>query len=150
MEIREQADTLLSRLGDTLGLALALDADGACGLRLDDRLDLTLRLEPEQAALLVYSQVGALPAIQAEAVLRRLLSANHVWEGSGGATWSLLDGELVLARLLPLSLDSAQLEQALLRFVETACDEQDRLNSGNNGARPDRVGGLPPAGMLAV
>ena len=31
-----------------------------------------------------------------------LLAANHVWEGSQGATWSVHDGQVTLARLLPL------------------------------------------------
>ena len=49
-------------------------------------------------ALLAYAPVGALPASGADAVLRRLLAANHVWEGSQGATWSVHDGQVTLAR----------------------------------------------------
>lgn len=128
MDIHAQANALLLDLGNALGIQLALDTDGACGLRIDDCLELTLRLEPEPQALLAYAQVHALPGAGADAVLRRLLAANHIWEESQGATWSLHDGQVTLARLLPLQdLDAKQLAQELARFVDVARGEQQRL-----------------------
>ncbi|QEA13177.1 type III secretion system chaperone [Comamonas flocculans] len=142
MNTREQAHALLHALGDVLGLPLVPDADGACGLRIDERLELTLRLQEQEAALLAYAQVGALPAARPEAVLRRLLAANHVWEGSQGATWSLWGDQLTLARLWPLQdLDAAGLAQELARFAEVALAEQTRLGA---------PGGSPPAGAAAL
>ncbi|MCD2512392.1 type III secretion system chaperone [Comamonas endophytica] len=149
MDIYEQASALLLGLGSTLGIALALDADGACGLRVDDRLELTLRLEPRQQALLAYAQVHALPETGAESVLLHLMAANHVWEESQGATWSLHGGQLTLARLLPLrDLDAGQLAQELARFADVALGEQQRLQSL---AGPPAYGqGLPVFAMLAA
>jgi hypothetical protein len=133
-------------LGASLGLPLVLDADGACGLRVDDRLDVTLRLEGNPPALLVYAQAGVLPAMAAEAVLRRLLVANHVWEGSRGATWAVHDGQVVLSRLLPLeALEAEQLARELARFTDVACAEQDRLASCSEDPAAQLQ---PPLGML--
>ena len=149
MDIHEQAGALVRELGTCLGITLALDADGACGLRIDDSLELTLRLEPRQQALLVYAQVHALPDTGAGSVLQHLLAANHVWEESQGATWSLHDGQITLARLLSLrELDAGQLEQELARFVDVACAEQQRL-LGLAG-QPLEHQGQPRFGMLAV
>lgn len=149
MDIRATANNLLHALGQALGLPVELDADGACGLRVDERLELTLRLEEQAAALLAYAPVGALPAAQTEAVLRRLLAANHVWEGSEGATWSLQDGQVALARLWPLGgLDAARLERELARFVDVALAEQARLQQPG-AALPQGVGRLPPGTMTA-
>lgn len=147
MDLHEQAGALVRTLGDSWGITLALDADGACGLRIDDSLDLTLRLEPPQQALLAYAQVLALPDANAEGVLRHLMAANHVWEQSQGATWSLHGGQITLARLLPLQdLDAQQLSRALASFVDVARTEQQRLLG---------LAGQPPRdqrsfGMLAV
>ena len=147
MDTREQAQSLLQTLGRRLGLPLALDADGACGLRIDDRLDITLRLEMQPPALLAYAPVGALPASGADAVLRRLLAANHVWEGSQGATWSVHDGQVTLARLLPLQgLDADALADALARLADVARAEQERLQ--NHAAAPDA--GRFPIGMVVA
>ncbi|QXL83611.1 type III secretion system chaperone [Comamonas sp. NLF-1-9] len=144
MNAREQADALLRALGNALGLPLVPDADGACGLRIDERLELTLRLHEPQAALLVYAQVGTLPAVQPETVLRRLLAANHVWEGSQGATWSLLGEQLTLSRLWPLQdLDAAGLAEGLARFAEVALAEQTRL-SAPGASSPAGAAALPP------
>ena len=145
MDTREQAQSLLQTLGSRLGLPLALDADGACGLRIDDRLDITLRLEGQPPALLAYAPVGALPASGADGVLRRLLAANHVWEGSQGATWSVNDGQVTLARLLPLpGLDVDALAHELARFADVARAEQERLQS----PVPAPDAGRFPMGMI--
>ncbi|MET1115934.1 MAG: type III secretion system chaperone [Comamonas sp.] len=149
MELHEQAAALLLDLGNTWGIGLALDADGACGLRIDDSLELTLRLEPRQQALLAYAQVHDLPDANADGTLRRLLAANHVWEESQGATWSLNDGQLTLARLLPLrDLDAQQLAHELARFVDVARTEQQRLQG--LGTQRAQAPGQRPLGMLAV
>ncbi|MBW7899903.1 MAG: type III secretion system chaperone [Rhodocyclaceae bacterium] len=149
MDTREHADALVRALGDTLQLKLALDAGGACGLRIDDRLELTLRLENHPPALLAYAQIGALPAGGADGVLRRLLAANHIWEGSQGATWSLHDDQLALARLLPLAgLDAGQLARELARFADVARTEQDRLQRPGGALSPEA--GRPPFGMMTA
>lgn len=149
MDTRKQADALLSALGDTLGMKLALDAGGACGLRVDGRLDLTLRLEDHPPALLVYVQAGELPDAGADGVLRRLLTANHLWDGSRGATWSVQDGQVTLARLLPLAgLDAGQLARDLANFVDTARAEQDRLRDQDQGQGKARDAGAPLGGAM--
>lgn len=142
MNARERAQAVLSALGAMVGLPLLLDDEGACGLRIDGRLDVTLRLHESPPAVLAYTQVGALPAAQAETVLRRLLVANHVWEGSDGATWSVSDGQVALARLWPLAgLEAVALADELAHFAEIALAEQTRLVQP--GVAAPAVG-LPP------
>ncbi len=114
--LEEQAAALLRSVGAGLGLELQPDSTGACGLRIDDRLDVTLRYEPNPPSLLAYSHVGALPDGPVEDLLRRLLEENHVWDGSRGSTWSLSGGSVVLSRLFAL----AELESR--EPVERACD----------------------------
>ncbi len=102
MEMLEQTAALLRSVGARLGVELRPDSTGACGMRIDDRLDVTLRYEPSPPSLLIYSLVGDLPEGPVEDLLRRLLEENHVWDGSRGSTWSLSGGSVVLSRLFPL------------------------------------------------
>ncbi|THF57274.1 type III secretion system chaperone [Pseudothauera rhizosphaerae] len=148
MNVREQAGALLRAVGGGLGLDLALDGDGACGLRIDDRLDLTLRVEAEPPALLAYAVAGTLPAEGREAVLRRLLAANHLWESSRGATWALNGDDVVLEKLIPLAgLEPETLAGELARFIDVARAEQEALAGA--AFVPTLGGGLPP-GMIAA
>ncbi len=101
MDMFERGVALMQAVGNAVGAALEPDSSGACGLRIDDELDVTLRYEPTPPALLLYCPVAALPRQAIEYALRRLLEANHLWEGSHGATWSLSGDEVVLSRLLP-------------------------------------------------
>ena len=141
-------DTLLRALGERLGMALAADDEGACGLRIDGRLLVTLECKPRTQTLLVSADAGELPGEGAEPVLRSLLAHNHLWEGSAGATWSLRGDTLVLMRRHRLeALDVDVLLGELARFVDAARREQDHAlaapAAGHTGAA------LPP-GMVAA
>jgi hypothetical protein len=128
MDMLEQVAALLRSLGASLGVPLHLDSAGACGMRIDDRLEVTLRYEPSPPALLAYSPVGDLPAGAIDGLLRTLLEANHVWDGSRGATWSLSGESVVLSRLFPLpELESEILATELAVFVEVALAGQQAL-----------------------
>jgi Tir chaperone protein (CesT) family len=135
MDMLEQAHALMRSVGMRLGVELEPDADGACGLRIDDKLAVTLRYEPTPPAMLAYSPVGILPEVAVEPVLRDLLEANHVWEGARGATWSLAAGEVVLSRLWPLrDLEAEVLVAELAVFVAVALARQQRLQSAQGTA----------------
>jgi len=157
MDIIQETAALVRSLGAGFGVELELDAGGACGMRIDDRLDLTLRHEPNPPRLLVYSPVGLLSDGPVEAVLRRLLEANHVWDGTRGATWSLSGNEVVLSRLFPLwNLEAEALASELAVFVEVALAGQQALQSSSTpagamqpayGIPPAVPGGLPPGAI---
>jgi Tir chaperone protein (CesT) family len=137
---------LMRALGAGLGVALEPDASGACGLRVDDRLDLTLACEERRAALLVTADVGRLPLDPPEAVLRRLLAANLPADGSD-ATWSLVDETIVLWRRFPLAaLDADALATELAGFVSLAFAEQASLAAAPGQALP----AMPMLGMVAA
>ncbi len=123
MDTFEQALALMRAAGEGLGAQLEPDETGACGLLIDDRLEVTLRYEPTPPAVLLYCPVGELPQQRVAAALRHLLEANHLWEGGRGATWSLAGGEAVLSRLLPLEgLETQVLLAELASFVDVALE----------------------------
>lgn len=148
LDTSEQAAALMKQVGADLGLELRPDALGACGLRIDDRLDVTLRYEPNPPSLLFYSPVGWLPDAPSEGLLRHLLEQNHVWDGSRGATWSLSGEELVLSRLFALEgLQAETLCAELATFVEVALAGQqtlaDATPSASADAQPPPFAALP-------
>jgi len=158
MDIIQETAALVRSLGAGFGVELELDATGACGLRVDDRLDLTLRHEPSPPGLLVYAPVGILPEAPVEGVLRALLEANHVWDGTRGATWSLAGEEVVLSRLFPLAnLEAGMLAAELAAFVEVALAGQQALQQPSARDRamqsavpavlPAAPGGIPPGAI---
>lgn len=151
IDMLEQVSPLLRSLGASLGVPLQLDSAGACGMRIDDLLDVTLRYEPSPPALLAYSLVGDLPAGSVEGLLRVLLEANHVWDGSRGATWSLSGEGVVLSRLFPLpGLETETLAAELAVFVEVALTGQQVLQSSSptyTGQTRHVETGLPPGAI---
>ncbi len=150
--LEEQAAALLRSVGAGLGLELQPDSTGACGLRIDDRLDVTLRYEPNPPSLLAYSHVGALPDGPVEDLLRRLLEENHVWDGSRGSTWSLSGGSVVLSRLFALAeLEAETLSSELATFVDVALSGQEVLSSRPVSALggPQRMPLLRDGSMIA-
>ena len=62
-------NTLLRALGDRLGATLAADDEGACGLRVDGRLLVTLECDPPTQTLLLSAETGELPADGASPVM---------------------------------------------------------------------------------
>jgi len=154
MTTQQQAHSLMRALGMSLGIELVPDADGAVGIRVDDRLDLTLRYEASPPGLLAYCAVGTLPQGAIAGIMRSLLEANHVWEGSRGATWSLSGDEVVLSRMFALQdLDGAVLLADLAVFVDLAAAGQ-RMLEGTAAPMPAGIQhgppGLLPMGMMTV
>ena len=151
MNMIDEAGSLLRVLSADLGVELEFNASEACGLRIDDALDITLRHELSPPGLLAYASVGALPDSPVEWVLRRLLEANHLWDQTRGSTWSLTGDEAILSRFLPLpGLEAATLSTALADFVEVALAGQRSLQptgaSRGSGAQPAGAG-LPPGAI---
>ena len=157
IDMSEQAAALMKALGNNFGLELQPDGAGACAMRIDDRVDVTLRYEPNPPSLLAYAPIGELPHEGVEGVLRGLLEANHVWDGSRGATWSLSGDEIVLSRLFPLEgLEVDPLAAELAVFVDIALAVQVSVQAGNSTATsvtaretPFAMAGMLPRGVIA-
>jgi hypothetical protein len=129
-DLQRETPALLRALGAGLDLALDPDDDAACGLRVDDRLDLALGCDERRASVIASARVGELPAAAPEAALRRLLAANHGVDADVDAVWSLAGDTVVLTRRFPLAeLDAQVLATALSELVAQAFEEQDALRA---------------------
>lgn len=151
MNMTDEAGALLRVLSADFGAELEFNASGACGLRIDDALDITLRHELSPPGLLLYASAGSLPDGPVEWLQRGLLEDNHLWDRTRGSTWSLAGGEVILSRFLPLpGLEAATLSEALAVFVEVALARQRALQptSISRARGPQLLGaGLPPGAI---
>jgi hypothetical protein len=142
----DEAIALMKSLGASFGFDPQPDAAGACGLRIDEKLDVTLRYEPTPPALLLYAPIGELPEPAPAGVLRRLLEENHVWERTRGATWSLSGDTVILSRLLSLpGLEPEPLFAEFGTFVNVALEGQRKLETPRG---PASIAAAPMYGML--
>jgi hypothetical protein len=118
---RNQAEALVSRLGQVIGIAdLALDDAGTCTMVIDNGA-VIVSLGHNAAAgaldlMTCLDQVEPTPAN-----LARLLQANFSWRGSGGATFALdpTGGAVMLQRRIADATDD-ELKAALEALVATA------------------------------
>lgn len=126
---------LLMEIAAEAGFApMPLDDDGCLGLRLDEAVDVMIRLHPELPRVELYSDVGTLPSDQEARgeMLLQLLQANAFWRETAGATLSLRsDGETVcLGAHQPLSgLTSQTLQDWLIEFANTAAIWMERFET---------------------
>lgn len=136
-DLQRETAALLRALGAGLDVALDPDEAAACGLRVDDRLDLALGCDERRAAVVASARVGELPANAPEAALRRLLAANHGADADVDTVWSLSGDTVVLTRRFPLvELDAQVLATALSELVAQAFEEQDALSAAPAAAEP--------------
>ena len=88
-----------------------------------DALAVTVSHIDEIAALVLVGDIGEPPPERLEGLYRTLLSANHLFSGTGGSTLAFDDdsGRITLCRTLPLALvDADSLYADVERFVNTA------------------------------
>ena len=78
---------LMKDLGDRLGIALELDADGVCAFEADD-LAISIHDLPELGAIALIGDLGEPPPERLEGLYAVLLEANHLFHDTGGATLS--------------------------------------------------------------
>jgi hypothetical protein len=143
-DLQRETAALLRALGAGLGVALEPDDQAACGLRVDDRVDLALGCDEARAAVVASACIGELPEAGAEAVLRRLLAANHDAGADADAVWSLARETMVATRRFPLAgLDAEALADGLSELVAHAFEVQDAL-------RDEPAPPALPAAMLGL
>lgn len=88
-----------------------------------DDLAVTVNYIVEIDALVLVGDVGEPPPERLEGLYKAILSANHLFAGTGGATLALDgdSGRVTLCRTLPLALlDADSLYADVERFVNTA------------------------------
>ena len=113
---------LIKDLGERLGVALELDADGGCAFEADG-LAISLHDLPELDATVLIGDLGDPPPERLEGLYAALLEANHLFRDTGGATLSRAPetGRLALCRAVQRgTLGPDAFYDAVERFVSAA------------------------------
>ena len=130
-------ETMLSEFGASIGIPdLKPDAEHRCNLMFDE-VAVSFELGVDDESLYIYALLGSVPDGGAEDVYADLLHANHVFQGTGGATLCVDPGTqgIVLLRAERLeSLRLARFETLLEDFVNVAERWIKRAESGELGA----------------
>jgi hypothetical protein len=145
---RQQAETLLSQLGNSLGIPqLAFDTRNACLLMFDRVTTVNIVFEPNSAALLLMSYLGPTPN---SGGLKAMLAANYLWRATQGSTLALdptAQSVALIARFESSQLEYERFRSALTVFVDAAEHwRQELVHHGHSFSRDsaELPGRLPP------
>ena len=145
-----RARSAFTDLGTALGIDdLQLDENGYAALGFDDLL-VNFELDEERDRLLLTASLGQ-PEGNKQAAYELLMSANYLWQGTGGGTLALEEssGEIILQKPLPIAtLDQQALEMAIEIFVDTAELWAQQLAAGSGDESTDDEQPMPPGGIL--
>ena len=83
-----ESSELIKSFGERLSVELALDTDGACAIDVDG-LAVTINDLTEISSIALTGDLGEPPPENLEALYKALLEANHLFNGTAGATLSL-------------------------------------------------------------
>jgi len=114
-------EEIVQGLGERLGVELQC-SDGVCTLGVDDMTVTMQLLEGMEERLCVYAEIGDPPPQGLEQLLSAMLNANHLFQGTAGATISQdpTTGKFCLCRYDPLDmLDVDKFMTFLEHFVNT-------------------------------
>lgn len=115
-----QFEELVKDLATRLNTEITVE-DGACTLGVDD-LSVTLMELPEVEAVAFTGEIGYPPPQGMEELYRAMLSANHLFRGTAGATISFNEqnGKFNLCWHSPIAvLDGEKFFKSLERFINT-------------------------------
>ena len=120
-----EIDALLERFGNDTGLGrLALDGAGACTFLVDE-MKVSFMYVAEGGRLLLFAEVGELPAAGNPGMLLAALRANYLFRGTSGATLAVRPDSPVLFLNQSLGLDGLSYEDfvhALGDFTATLAE----------------------------
>jgi len=116
----------MESLGRELGVPLVVE-DGAASFEAQPggeggtTVDVTITAMDDGAFADMTADLGELPAEGAESLMLRMLEANHLFAGTGGASLSVEDGRAKLERRVRLcDLGRGEGANVVLPFVATA------------------------------
>lgn len=98
----------IAALGAEFGVDIQVE-DGVAGFAVSsggddlEPVDFTLTYEPEDEALLISADAGAVDLESGEEALLKLLEANHMFAGTMGAAFCVDDGRAKLERRVSLA-----------------------------------------------
>ncbi|MBQ2632055.1 MAG: type III secretion system chaperone [Kiritimatiellae bacterium] len=135
----EEVGLILKKLGESNGLEMSLDENGACTLELSDGRVMLIQERADLDELDFVATLGPVPEEKRSAVFTDLLAANFYWSETFGATisWNADLEEAVI--MYPLDLADAtpeSVETIFDRFLELQSAWADRLAGLVDGA-PD-------------
>ncbi len=78
---------LVRGFGQKIGVDLSVDEDGLCALNIDD-MRVSIQNIDEVGLVSVFGEIGDPPPQGLEELLLAMLSANHLFQGTSGATIS--------------------------------------------------------------
>lgn len=137
----EVMGNLLREFGNSIDLPdLELDGDNRCNLLFDETIPVSFELSEDEAAIYIYSSIGAVPADKRGAIGTVLLNANYGFRDTAGATLGLDqgNGEVMLLRGEKLEgMQLADLDKILTDFVNLAEQWRNKLDELISGAAPD-------------
>lgn len=134
MSTRTFAQELATALGLQAGISdLILDENGACALKDESGLVVTIEHPEGSDQLYVCAPVGSVPTGDEDEIFRKCLTANFLGFETGGASLALDDSrnELVLWFTYPLAaLTTENFPPMISRFLKTAQEWRQKLGVG--------------------
>ena len=126
----KETGLILKKLGESYGLEMTLDENGACTLELSNGRVMLIQERANLDELDFVATLGPVPEEKRAAVFTELLAANFYWDETFGATisWNTDLDEVVI--MYPLSLADAtpkSVETIFARFLELQSAWADRL-----------------------
>ena len=126
----KETGLILKELGESYGLEMTLDENGACTLELSNGRVMLIQERANLDELDFVATLGPVPEEKRAAVFTELLAANFYWDETFGATisWNTDLDEVVI--MYPLSLADAtpkSVETIFARFLELQSAWADRL-----------------------
>lgn len=136
----EEVRPTLKKLGESNGLEMSLDENGACTLELSDGRVMLIQERAGLNELDFVATLGPVPEEKRASVFTDLLAANFYWNATFGATisWNSDLEEAVI--MYPLNLTDAtpeSIETIFTRFLELQSAWADRLAGLVSGAQDD-------------
>lgn len=120
---------LVNTYARSIGMgSVSLDEEGRCSLLFDEKFSVTLEPHRETGALVVFAEIGSVPADWEHEFCQKMLEANYFWQHTGGlGTLALAPAvdpnvprSAVLMYQTPLqSLDGGTFQKRLSDFVDT-------------------------------
>lgn len=117
---------------------LSLDEAGRCSLLFDDKFSVTMECHEETGSLVIFAELGSIPADRELDFCRKMLEGNHFWRHTGGLGTLALAPEVdsglprtaTLLYQTPIqSLDYGTFQNRLSDFVDTAEAWMDYLSN---------------------
>ena len=142
----------MESLGAELGVPLSVEDGKACFEAVPagggDVIEIDFKELLEGVVAVMSADLGEMPKEGAEALMKDMLEANHLFDGTGGATFSVDDGRIKLERYVRFEdLGRGEGANAVMPFIAKARRWADNIAAKSGGVEgPDDGGEIPMTG----